>query len=163
MKFLEFDPHFLSEEQWKSYFESRERIHIQQSPDDPIPSRKARIEYMKAPHPDYFVSWWRCELECGAVVGMGGTWWVLDSAPNYEQAKEVGYADMILDKEHASKENYIQFEMGRCIEDGIWLSGVIQGSFGCFGRGILRSDVLYLKLEHIGSKYSAYCSSDGEN
>jgi hypothetical protein len=37
MKFVEFDPKTLTEVDWEAYFQSRERIQAQQSPEDPVP------------------------------------------------------------------------------------------------------------------------------
>jgi tetratricopeptide (TPR) repeat protein len=61
------------------------------------------------------------------------------------------------------KENYIRFERTIYVQGGISLSGRIQRKYSCFGRGILPSDILYLRLERIGDKFSACCSSDGMN
>ena len=59
--------------------------------------------------------------------------------------------------------NYIRFERGMHGKDKISLSGNVDGKYDCFGRGMLASEALYLRLERIGDRISAYCSSDGEN
>ena len=61
------------------------------------------------------------------------------------------------------KDNYIRFERGTHGENEIHLSGSIEGEGDLFGRGMLASDILYLRLERIGDRISTYCSSDGEN
>ncbi|MFC1717930.1 AAA family ATPase [Candidatus Poribacteria bacterium] len=61
------------------------------------------------------------------------------------------------------EENFIRFERGVYGEDEIGLADVIQGEYKRFGRGMLDSDMLYLRLERTGDRFSAYCSSDGEN
>jgi len=60
-------------------------------------------------------------------------------------------------------ENYIQFSKGLYGENGIVLAARIQGIYDPFGRGMLVSDIHYLRLERIGDRFSAYCSDDGEN
>jgi len=61
------------------------------------------------------------------------------------------------------EENYIRFERGMHLKDEISLAGNVQGEYNHFGRGMLASEILYLRLERIGDRFSAYCSSDGEN
>jgi tetratricopeptide (TPR) repeat protein len=61
------------------------------------------------------------------------------------------------------EENYIRFERGMNLKDEISLAGNVQGEYDHFGRGMLASDIVYLRLERIGDRFSAYCSSDGEN
>jgi tetratricopeptide (TPR) repeat protein len=59
------------------------------------------------------------------------------------------------------EENYIRFEKGMHGKDEIGLSGNVDGKFDYFGRGMLASEVVYLRLERIGDRISAYCSGDG--
>jgi tetratricopeptide (TPR) repeat protein len=61
------------------------------------------------------------------------------------------------------EKNYIQFERGRDGKDEFGLSGSVGGEFEHFGRGLLASEVVYLRLERIGDRISAYCSGDGAN
>jgi regulation of enolase protein 1 (concanavalin A-like superfamily) len=61
------------------------------------------------------------------------------------------------------EENLIRFERGIYRADEMNLAGFIQGEYDRFGRGMLVSDVVYLRLERIGDRFSAYCSSDGES
>lgn len=61
------------------------------------------------------------------------------------------------------RENFIRFERGLHLEYGIVLSGNMQGEWNFFGRGRLASDIVYLRLERMDDRLSAYCSSDGEN
>lgn len=61
------------------------------------------------------------------------------------------------------EENYIRFERGMHGKDEIRLLGNVQSERAHFGRGMLTSDILYLRLERIGDRISAYCSSNGEN
>jgi tetratricopeptide (TPR) repeat protein len=61
------------------------------------------------------------------------------------------------------EENYIRFERGMHLKDEISLAGNVQGEYNHFGRGMLASDIVYIRLERIGDRFSAYCSSDGEN
>lgn len=60
-------------------------------------------------------------------------------------------------------ENYIRFEKGMGSKNEISFSANIQREFNCFGRGMLASGSLYLRLERTGDRFSAYCSNDGEN
>jgi hypothetical protein len=46
MKFIEFRPIEMTEEDWERYFQSRERIQVELNPDDPPPSRNQRRNYM---------------------------------------------------------------------------------------------------------------------
>jgi hypothetical protein len=57
-------------------------------------------------------------------------------------------------------DNHIRFERGRHGRDEIVLLGELDHFFG---RGMLVSDYLYLRLERIEDKFSAYCSGDGVN
>ena len=62
--------------------------------------------------------------------------------------------------------NHIRFERGMHGMHGkneIGLSGSVEGKWDYFGRGMLVSETVYLRLERMGDKFSAYCSSDGEN
>jgi len=59
--------------------------------------------------------------------------------------------------------NYIRLVRGMYGKDEIGLSGNVDGEWNHFGRGRLVSDIVYLRLERIGDKFSAYCSGDGEN
>jgi hypothetical protein len=59
--------------------------------------------------------------------------------------------------------NYIRFERGMHGTNEIGLSGSIEGNWDHFGRGMLVSDIIYLRIERIEDKLSAYCSNDGEN
>ena len=61
------------------------------------------------------------------------------------------------------EENFIRFERGMHLENEISFSANIQGKLDRFGRGRLPSDVLHLRLERIGDRFSAYCSDDGES
>jgi hypothetical protein len=45
----------------------------------------------------------------------------------------------------------------------IGLYGSIEGNWDHFGRGMLVSDIIYMRIERIGDTLSAYCSSDGDN
>jgi regulation of enolase protein 1 (concanavalin A-like superfamily) len=59
--------------------------------------------------------------------------------------------------------NHIRFESGMHGKNEIGLSGSVEGKWNYFGRGMLVSETVYLRLERRGDKFSAYCSSDGEN
>jgi predicted ATPase/class 3 adenylate cyclase len=59
--------------------------------------------------------------------------------------------------------NYIRFERGMHGTNEIGLSGSVEGNWDHFGRGMLVSDIIYLRIERIEDKLSAYCSNDGEN
>jgi len=59
--------------------------------------------------------------------------------------------------------NYIRFEKGMHTENEIQLVGSLGDHFEHFSRGMLASEVLHLRLERIGDRFSAYCSSDGTN
>jgi predicted ATPase/class 3 adenylate cyclase len=64
------------------------------------------------------------------------------------------------------RENYIPFErlmQSERLEHEIGLYGIVQGEGNLFGRGRLASDIVYLRLERMGDRFSGYCSSDGEN
>ncbi|MFQ6042247.1 MAG: DUF1349 domain-containing protein, partial [Candidatus Poribacteria bacterium] len=61
------------------------------------------------------------------------------------------------------EDNYIRFERGMHGENEIGLSGNVEGKWDHFGRGMLVSETIYLRIERIGDMFSAYCSSDGEN
>jgi class 3 adenylate cyclase/tetratricopeptide (TPR) repeat protein len=61
------------------------------------------------------------------------------------------------------KDNFIRFERGMHGTNEIGLSGNIKGEFGHFGRGVLASETIYLRIERIGDTLSAYCSKDDEN
>jgi predicted ATPase/class 3 adenylate cyclase len=57
--------------------------------------------------------------------------------------------------------NYIRFERGMNGTNEIGLSGSVDGNWDHFGRGMLVSDIIYLRIERIEDKLSAYCSKDG--
>ena len=59
--------------------------------------------------------------------------------------------------------NYIRFERGMHRDNEIGLSGNVRGKWEHVGRGMLVSEITYLRLERVDSTFSAYCSSDGEN
>jgi len=62
--------------------------------------------------------------------------------------------------------NHIRFERGMHGMHGkneIGLSGSVEGKWDYFGRGMLVSETVYLRMERMGARFSAYCSSDGEN
>lgn len=64
------------------------------------------------------------------------------------------------------RENFIPFERlmhSDYLDHEIGLYGKVQGEGNPFGRGRLASDTVYLRLERMGDRFSAYCSSDGEN
>jgi hypothetical protein len=48
-------------------------------------------------------------------------------------------------------------------KDEIRLLGSVDGSWDHFGRGMLVSDVIYMRIERIDDTLSAYCCRDGEN
>ncbi len=58
---------------------------------------------------------------------------------------------------------HIIFGRGKHIESEIWLEAEanVRGEYNYFGRGILASDIIHLRLERIGDEFSAYCSGDG--
>ncbi|MBM3212383.1 tetratricopeptide repeat protein, partial [Candidatus Poribacteria bacterium] len=61
------------------------------------------------------------------------------------------------------KDNFIRFERGMNGSNEIGLSGNINGKWDHFGRGMLVTDIIYMRIERIGDTLSAYCSSDSEN
>jgi class 3 adenylate cyclase/tetratricopeptide (TPR) repeat protein/regulation of enolase protein 1 (concanavalin A-like superfamily) len=61
------------------------------------------------------------------------------------------------------QENFIRFERGMHFENEIRFAGSVRDEYVTLGRGMLASDVLYLRLERMGDRLSAYCSSDGSN
>ena len=64
------------------------------------------------------------------------------------------------------RENFIRSEQLMHLEyldHEIRLLGNMQGEGNLFGRGRLASDTVYLRLERMDDRLSAYCSSDGEN
>lgn len=61
------------------------------------------------------------------------------------------------------KDNYIQFDKGRLLKNEISLTSNIENMNDHFGRGMLVSDVAYLRLESTGNAFSAYCSNNGES
>ena len=109
MKYVEFVPSEFSEEQWISYFESRERVHAGMNPDDPLPSREGRRAYMLNPNPNYHLSWWQALEDNDRVVGMGGVWWATEESPAHQEEEEVAYADMILESKYRTEENQYGF------------------------------------------------------
>jgi GNAT superfamily N-acetyltransferase len=113
MKFNEFRPIEMTEEDWERYFQSRERIQCEMNPNDPPPSRNQRRNYMLNPHPDYELSWWQVRSNSEEVVGMGGVWWAREKTTIYDEAKDVAYADMILEKKYTTEK--IQREFLRCL------------------------------------------------
>jgi len=48
-------------------------------------------------------------------------------------------------------------------KDEIRLLGSVDGNWDHFGRGMLVSDVIYMRIERIDDTLSAYCCQDGEN
>lgn len=109
MKFIEFVPSEMTEEEWERYFQSRERLQIESDPNDPIPSRARRRNYMLNPHPDYELSWWQVQGKSGDVVGMGGVWWAREGTSIFNEAKDVAYADMIFEQKYTSEKNQRDF------------------------------------------------------
>jgi len=103
MQFIEFRPIEMIEEDWERYFQSRERIQCELNPNDPPPSRNQRRNYMLNPHPDYELSWWQVRSNSGEVVGMGGVWWAREKTIIYDEAKDVAYVDMILEKKYVTE------------------------------------------------------------
>ena len=61
------------------------------------------------------------------------------------------------------KDNYIRFERGMHGKNEIGLFGNINGEWSYLGRGMLVSDIIYMRIERIGDILSTYCSSDGVN
>ena len=61
------------------------------------------------------------------------------------------------------KENYIRFEKGMHGKHEISLAANIQDEYNRFGRGMLARKIVYLRLERIEYRFSAYCSNDGSN
>jgi predicted ATPase/class 3 adenylate cyclase/regulation of enolase protein 1 (concanavalin A-like superfamily) len=59
--------------------------------------------------------------------------------------------------------NFIRFEKGMRGKNNMELSSGIDSKWEFFGRGMLVSDAVYLRIERMGNIFSAYCSSDGEN
>lgn len=106
MRYVEFNPSSLSEEEWSSYFECREQIHRNSNPDDPLPSREGRRRYMLNPHPEYDLSWWfALDSTSERIVGMGGLWWPNEKAGNYEESKGTATCDFVLLPSKRSVEN----------------------------------------------------------
>ena len=60
-------------------------------------------------------------------------------------------------------DNFIRFEKGMRGRNNIELSGNVNDTGNFFGRGMLVSDTIYMRIERIGDTLSAYCSKDGEN
>ncbi|MBM3210970.1 DUF1349 domain-containing protein [Candidatus Poribacteria bacterium] len=60
-------------------------------------------------------------------------------------------------------DNFIRFDKGMLGTNEIGLSGNIDGNWDHFGRGMLISDTIYMRIEKIGDILSAYCSKDGES
>lgn len=61
------------------------------------------------------------------------------------------------------EENFITCERGLNGREQVVLRGRAQGKYAYFGRGMLASEVLTLRLERVGDAISAYCSADGAN
>jgi len=61
------------------------------------------------------------------------------------------------------RDSYIRFERGMHGTNEIGLSGSINGKWCPFGRGMLVSDNIYMRIERIGDILSSYCSRDGAN
>jgi predicted ATPase/class 3 adenylate cyclase/regulation of enolase protein 1 (concanavalin A-like superfamily) len=61
------------------------------------------------------------------------------------------------------KDNFIRFEKGMRGKNNFELSGSVNGKLNHFGRGMLLSKTIYMRIECIGDILSSYCSSDGEN
>jgi len=61
------------------------------------------------------------------------------------------------------EKNCIRFEKGLYGKDYIRLSCYADGRRDSFGRGMLVSEIVYLRMERIGNRFSAYCSSDGQD
>lgn len=59
--------------------------------------------------------------------------------------------------------NFIRFEKGMHGEHEIGFSSNIDGDWQYYGRGLLKSSVTYLRLEHSGGTFKAYVSCDGAN
>jgi tetratricopeptide (TPR) repeat protein len=85
-------------------------------------------------------------------IGRGGS----RTAPTSDDLPSIG--GLLIWKD---KENYLQFQRGE--RGHIRFSGMINGEFDDLGRGLLASEIVYLRLEKIDDKISAYCSEDGTN
>jgi predicted ATPase len=79
-------------------------------------------------------------------------------APADEEAQAVG--GLLVWKD---ENNFIRFEKGMRGKNNIELSGSVNGKWDHFGRGMLISDTIYMRIERIGDTLSAYCSNDREN
>jgi len=59
--------------------------------------------------------------------------------------------------------NFLRFDRGMHGRYEINLASLIQDEWTYSSRGMLMSDIAYLRLERIGDRFSAYCSSDSIN
>ncbi len=121
MKPMEIVPSQLTEEEWSRYFECREAIHRCDDPDDPLPSRESRREYMLNPHPDYDISWWVVEdEEKEHIIAMGGIWWTNEKAGNFETSRDTAYCDFALHPNYRTPAAMTMF-LRSMVEKAEWL------------------------------------------
>ena len=60
--------------------------------------------------------------------------------------------------------NYVEinkYARGAILCGDVRLVARVAGAYDCFGRGQLRGDTYYLRLERTGDRFAALCSTDG--
>ncbi len=60
------------------------------------------------------------------------------------------------------KKNYLRLDRGATGENEILFVGCLENQDLLIGRGHLRSERVFLRLERVGEQVSAFCSADGE-
>jgi tetratricopeptide (TPR) repeat protein len=89
----------------------------------------------------------------------GGDWIAQTSCVPATQ-KKLSIGGLVLWKD---KNNYLRLDRGATGEDGILFMGCLENQDMLIGRGRLRSERVFLRLEWDGEQVSAFCSADGEN
>ncbi|MHA2249500.1 MAG: GNAT family N-acetyltransferase [Candidatus Kariarchaeaceae archaeon] len=98
-KIEETDFSTLSEEQWISYFEHYERMHLEDFPDYPLPSKDLRKQKIIDDHPNFDIYRWLIYLGL-KVIGYGFMDVTNPSSPNYETNKHLAEVYISIDKEY---------------------------------------------------------------
>ena len=98
LRIEEYDPRDLSEAEWQSFFELHEQRQRGLYPQDPLPSREKKRNYMTSTHLLWEIHWWRAFAPDEArFVALGGSWFESNESPSYSANQHIVYLDLYVD------------------------------------------------------------------
>jgi DNA-binding SARP family transcriptional activator/regulation of enolase protein 1 (concanavalin A-like superfamily) len=80
---------------------------------------------------------------------------------HWEERDDAGSSGLLVWKDVLNYLRFERFDLGRFHLGNVRLEARVAGAYEHFGRGRLRGDTYYLRLERTGDRFAALCSTDG--